>query len=233
MARESDRPRMLLVSADAQDLCGVVPTSCVSTLLVRFKLCSDAKIKRFGMTISENPSSVRHVSRRLDRAVAAFLCFGCLVIAGRASLRAVGLVGESRPNISVLDLTVGETLSITARTPHSALSGFYAPEDHGAWLGNDTGRIRLGVGDSTEFRSVNLLLVASAAGAATSRSVTVTVSGQDTTVELAGGAPQWVTFDARGTDEIAVTIQCAPAVSPGGGDKRTLCVLLSAVAAVE
>lgn len=185
------------------------------------------------MTISEDPSSLRRVSRRLDRAVAAFLCIGCLVIAGRVSLRSVGLVSESRPNNSVLDLTVGETLTITARTPHSALSGFYAPEDHGAWLGSDTGRIRLGVGDSAEFRSVNLLLLASGAGAATSRSVTVTASGHVTTVELAGGAPQWVAFDARGTDEIEVAIQCAPAVSPGGGDKRTLCVLLSAVAAVE
>jgi len=181
------------------------------------------------MTAREYPLG----NRRLDVAVVVFLVVGCFFVAGSASLRAVGLVGESRPEITVLDVKVGEPVDITGETPKSALVGFYAPEEHGAWLGSDTGYFRLKVGDSTDFRSVNLFLLASAAGAASTRDVTVTVFGEDMTVKLAVGSPQWVAFDARGSDEIEVAIQCTPAVSPGGRDNRAVCVLLSAVAVVK
>lgn len=185
------------------------------------------------MLTSEFPPDIRHHDRRFNRAVAAFLIIGCLLIAGRASLSAVGLVGGSRPDITVLDVSVGKKVDITAETAASALLGFYAPENHGAWLGSDVGHLRLKVGDSTNFRSVSLLLLASAAGDVSTRSVTVTASGQDTTVELAVGPPQWVTFDARGSDEIEVAIKCTPAESLGGADNRPLCALLSAVAVAE
>lgn len=202
-------------------------------LLVAFESCSDAKISTSGMTAREYPLGNRRHGRRLDVAVVVFLIIGCLFLAGRASLRAVGLVGESRPEITVLDVKVGEPVDITVETPKSALIGFYAPEEHGAWLGSDTGYFRLKVGDSTDFRSVNLFLMPSAAGAASTRDVTVTVFGEDMTVELAVGSPQWVAFDARGSDEIEVAIRCTPAVSPGGRDNRAVCVLLSAVAVVK
>ena len=181
------------------------------------------------MTARAHPLGNRRHGRRLDVAVVVFLIVGCLFLAGRASLRAVGLVGESRPEITVLDVKVGAPVDITGETPKSALLGFYAPEEHGAWLGSGTGRLRLGVSDGSRFQSVRVLLLAANTGDEPTKVITVTVDEAEKTVELESGTSEWLTFDVSSSDSVDVAIQCSPAAAPGDGDVRALCALLSAV----
>ena len=198
-------------------------------LLVAFESCSDAKISTSGMTARKDPLGKRRHGRRLDVAVVVFLVVGCLFVAGRASLRAVGLTGDAPPEAAVLEVAVGKPLSISAETDESALLGFYSPEDHGAWLGSGTGRLRLGVSDGSRFQSVRVLLLAANTGDDPTKVITVTVDEVEKTVELESGTSEWLTFDVSSSDSVDVAIQCSPAADPGDGDVRALCALLSAV----
>ena len=181
------------------------------------------------MTARENPLGNRHRGRWLDVAVVVFLIVGCVFVAGRASLRAVELTGDAPPEAAVLEVAVGEPLAISAETAESALLGFYSPEDHGAWLGSGTGRLRLGVSDGSRFESVGVLLLAANTGDELTKVITVAVGEAEKTFELASGKSEWLTLDVSGSDSVDVAIQCSPAAAPGDGDVRALCALLSAV----
>lgn len=185
------------------------------------------------MTTREYRSGNRQHDRRLDVALTAFLIMGCLFVAGRASLRVVGLADDAPSGIRVLEVTVGEPMAISAETDPTALVGFYSPEDHGAWLGGETGLLRLGASDGGPLRSVRVLLLAADTGDELTKVITVNVAGAEQTIELGGGTSEWLTFDVSSAPALDVAIQCTPAAAPSDGDVRALCVLLSAIVVDE
>jgi len=165
----------------------------------------------------------------LDRVVAVILTLGSLLMIGREPLRSLNEPVRKVSELSAMSLEIGEVLPITPDLDGSSLLGFYAPEEHGVWLGHAPGYLRLRARDSLNFGSVRLLFLAANTGRDKARTITATVGRHETTLELPSGELDWLVLEGLSASEVDIEIRCSPALASGGDDVRPLCALLSTV----
>lgn len=125
-----------------------------------------------------------------------------------------------------------DPLEINSLVDPTSLRGFYAPEDHGAWLGDEPGIIVLRASQSPFPAGIELLVKAAASGQSDTRTLTIRANDeiQDFVVESGATSLLRVTFDR--TQEVLLGIECRPSARPPD-DSRALCVLISQIEFIE
>jgi len=121
-----------------------------------------------------------------------------------------------------------DPLEINSHVDPTSLRGFYAPEDHGAWLGDTPGRILLRATQSPFPTGIELLVKAASSGQSETRTLTIRANDETQEFVVESGSTSLIRVTFERTQEVLLNIECRPSARPPG-DSRALCVLISQI----